>query len=131
MQEAAASLTGDPSLPVGEALFRPSMRSTSILCLTVKLPETIWHLDLEEQGKVGGWAGGWLAGWVGGWVANVTLYMCCKVICKLPALSLPKFRPPTPGLLPNRSLPTLPMPLPLSLAPPSALPPRFCRPRAA
>ena len=53
MQEAAASLTGDASLPVGEALFRPSMRSTSILCLTVKLPETIWHLDLEEQGKVG------------------------------------------------------------------------------
>ena len=38
---------------VGECVIRPSHTGPMKLCLTIKMPEGVWHLDLLEQGKVG------------------------------------------------------------------------------
>ena len=127
MQEAAASLTGDASLPVGQALFRPSMRSTSILCLTIKLPDTIWHLDLEEQGKVGGWGGGWRVAGGGGGCTTVHVHVIWNDLQTATALS-------DTLCLPTTCCPSAPRQLAHALATrPRPTPPRrtACRPRAA
>lgn len=33
-------------------VIRPSHRGPSRLILSMKLPDCVWHLDLEEKGKV-------------------------------------------------------------------------------
>jgi hypothetical protein len=50
MADAAALLTTD-EVAVGECVIRPSHTGPMKLCLTVKMPEGVWHLDLLEQGK--------------------------------------------------------------------------------
>lgn len=49
----AAPLSHPLLLQVGECVIRPSHTGPMKLCLTVKMPEGVWHLDLLEQGKVG------------------------------------------------------------------------------
>ncbi len=51
MADAAAQLQ-EPGVPVGQAIVRPSTRGAKGLWLTMKLPDGIWHLYIEEQGKV-------------------------------------------------------------------------------
>ena len=36
----------------GECIIRPSHTGPMKLCLTIRMPEGVWHLDLLEQGKV-------------------------------------------------------------------------------
>ncbi|KAI3425064.1 hypothetical protein D9Q98_008441 [Chlorella vulgaris] len=50
MADAAAQLQ-EPGVPVGQAIVRPSTRGAKGLWLTMKLPDGIWHLYIEEQGK--------------------------------------------------------------------------------
>lgn len=54
MQDAAADLSA-PGVPVGQCVIRPSARGPGLLNITMSMPESIWHIDIEEGGKVGGW----------------------------------------------------------------------------
>ncbi|PSC69358.1 transcription elongation factor SPT6 [Micractinium conductrix] len=53
LPDAAAELTVD-DVPVGSCIIRPSARSAQFLNVTWKMPESIWHVDIEEKGKTAG-----------------------------------------------------------------------------
>ncbi|EFN54675.1 hypothetical protein CHLNCDRAFT_58171 [Chlorella variabilis] len=48
--DAAAQLQ-EAGVPVGQAILRPSRNGIKYLGISIKLPESVWHLDAEEMGK--------------------------------------------------------------------------------
>ena len=129
-----------PLPQVGECVIRPSHTGPMKLCLTVKMPEGVWHLDLLEQGKVGDAAACLLAcfgsvlpragpilpaAWV--WLSNprrpagwLPGCHCCRTALVRVAATCPTAPLPPPLLFPHHSSsPTTPLPQPLLPAHPA------------
>jgi hypothetical protein len=60
MVDAAAELA-EAGVEVGRAIVRPSFAGPRFLCLTMRTPDSVMHITLEEAGKVGRHE--WVAGW--------------------------------------------------------------------
>lgn len=85
LAEAAAELAPD-SVPVGRCIIRPSAtRGPNALNISMKLPLSVWHIEIDEKGKVrGGWdRGSWSV--VGGPRADAPLAMRNAVASPRPA----------------------------------------------